>query len=92
MESGEAVSNSSLPIGRALLVAIALAMMTLGTFKSMKILLAIMLTFLAIGRSGEVACACWSILVWNYEKRCFMLIWNEMKTGDHDQLPFLADR
>lgn len=92
MQNGDPISDGSIPIGRTLLVHLGLALMKEGTFMCIKIMLAVMLTFLAIGRSGEVSCAIWAILKWCYERGCFWLVWNERKTGDHDQLPFMADR
>jgi hypothetical protein len=57
--------------------------------KAMKDLLLLVLTFLAVGRSGEVGLSSWKASYWCHEARCFVLQWPELKTGEgrHEQYP-----
>ena len=51
----------------------------------------ILLTWLAVGRSGEAAGSTWANLTWDYEFECMCLLWTEMKTGTQTELPFVCD-
>jgi hypothetical protein len=53
--------------------------------------LAIIITFLAMGRAGEASCTTWNRLIWDYKLCTFLLNWNKRKTSDSDVLPFFAD-
>ena len=57
MKAGQSTSDGSNPIGRVLLSKICHALMLIGNSESMKRRFAIVTTFLAVGRAGEVACS-----------------------------------
>ena len=60
MKSGQSTSDGSNPIGRVLLSKVCHALMVVGDSESMKRRFAIVTTFLAVGRAGEVACSSWN--------------------------------
>lgn len=59
IQDGRPIAESSLPLGRKLLTSICEGLMKVisNSVDSMKRRLAIVMTFLAVGRSGEVACS-----------------------------------
>ena len=81
MQNGLPVSESSLPIGRSLLLKICESLMGDGKVDSMKRRLALVTTFLAVGRAGEVACTTWTSASWDHDLGNLMMEWNEIKTG-----------
>lgn len=52
-----------------------------GSVESMKRRLAMIMTFLAVGRSGEVACSTWTSAFWDHDLGNLMMEWKELKTG-----------
>lgn len=81
IQNGLPISESSLPIGRSLLFSICESLMNDGKVESMKRRLAVVMTFLAVGRAGEVACSTWTSASWDRDLGNLMMEWNEMKTG-----------
>ena len=81
MISGFAVSESSQAIGRSLLLSINETLMSTGTAEAMKRRLAIVMTFLAVGRSGESALSTWTSAIWDRQLGNLLINWNEKKTG-----------
>jgi hypothetical protein len=79
--NGEPISEGSLPIGRSLLLKICTSLMKNGKVDSMKRRLAIVTTFLAVGRAGEVACSTWTSASWDHDLGNLLMDWNEIKTG-----------
>lgn len=91
MKAGQSTSDGSNPIGRALLSKICHALMLIGDSESMKRRFAIVTTFLAVGRAGEVACSSWNSVSWDYDLQNLIMDWKEMKTGDTDKMNFFSD-
>ena len=81
MINGFAVSESSQAIGRSLLLSINETLMSTGTAEAMKRRLAIVMTFLAVGRSGESALSTWTSAIWDRQLGNLLINWNEKKTG-----------
>ena len=52
-----------------------------GKTDCMKRRLAIATTFLAVGRSGEVACSTWTSASWDHDLGNLLMEWNKIKTG-----------
>lgn len=82
LQNGLPISESSQPIGRSLLFSISESLMKDGKVEAMKRRLAIIMTFLAVGRAGEVACSTWTSAVWDRDLGNLMMEWNEIKTGE----------
>ena len=78
---GQSISESSLPTGRSLLLKMCTSLMNNGKTDCMKRRLAIATTFLAVGRSGEVACSTWTSASWDHDLGNLLMEWNEIKTG-----------
>ena len=91
IKSGLSTSDGSNPIGRVLLSKICHALMLVGDSESMKRRFAIVTTFLAVGRAGEVACSSWNSVSWDYDLQNLIMDWKEMKTGDTDKMNFFSD-
>jgi hypothetical protein len=81
IQNGLPISESSLPIGRNLLFALCETFMKDGKVEAMKRRLAVVMTFLAVGRAGEVACSTWTSAAWDRDLDNLMMEWNEIKTG-----------
>lgn len=81
IQNGLPISESSLPIGRSLLYSICESFMRDGRVETMKRRLAVVMTFLAVGRAGEVACSTWTSASWDRDLGNLMMEWNEIKTG-----------
>lgn len=79
--NGEPIAEGSLPIGRSLLLKICTSLMNNGKVDSMKRRLAMVTTFSAVGRAGEVACSTWTSASWDHDLGNLMIEWNEIKTG-----------
>lgn len=80
-QHGLPTAESSNPIGRSLLFSITESLMKDGKVESMKRRLAMVTTFLAVGRAGEVACSTWTTAVWDRDLGNLIMDWNELKTG-----------
>ena len=91
IKDGPSVSESSIPIGREILKKICHSLMLTGDSESMKRRFAMVTTFLAVGRSGEVACSSWNSVTWDYDLQNVTMDWKELKTGDADQIIFFSD-
>ena len=52
----------------------------------------ILLTFLAVGRSGEAAFTSYKHMTWNYEYDCLEMNWSEIKTVEEKLINFFNDR
>ena len=52
-----------------------------GKVEAMKRRLAVVMTFLAVGRAGEVACSTWTSASWDRNLNNLMMEWTEIKTG-----------
>ncbi len=55
--------------------------MCVGNAEAMKRRLVIIMTFFAVGRSGESALSIWTSAVWIRELSNLLINWNEKKTG-----------
>ena len=58
---------------------------------SMKKRFALVTTFLAMGRTGELSCATWDSAEWDFELNNLMFYWNELKTSDSDITNMFSD-
>jgi hypothetical protein len=96
MKAGEPVASKSREIGRKILLELCerlhgIANDTRSTpavaRKAMKDILLITLTFLAVGRSGEVGLSSWKASFWCHEAQCLVLQWPELKTGEGKRAP-----
>ena len=65
--------------------------MLIGDSESMKKCFAMVTTFLALGRAGEIACSSWNVLSWDYELEDLIIDWKEIKTGDTDKMNSFSD-
>ena len=83
IKNGQPIAEASLPIGRSLLRSICEGLMKdeKGSVESMKRRLAMIMTFLAVGRSGEVACSTWTSALWDHDLGNLMMEWKELKAG-----------
>ena len=81
LTNGQPTSESSQAIGRNLLMSINGTLMTTGSAEAMKRRLAIVMTFLAVGRSGESALSTWTSAIWDRQLGNLLINWNEKKTG-----------
>lgn len=81
IQNGLPTTESSLPIGRSLLFSICETLMKDGRVETMKRRLAVVMTFLAVGRAGEVACSTWTSASWDRDYGNLIMEWNEIKTG-----------
>jgi hypothetical protein len=81
--NGLPVSEKSRALGRELLKILSGALMKEGKIEAMKRRLAIIMTFLAVGRAGEAACSTWTSGVWDHEHGNFLMDWSELKTGSY---------
>ena len=83
IQDGRPIAESSLSLGRKLLSSICEGLMkvTLDSVDPMKRRLAMVMTFLAVGRSGEVACSTWTTAFWDYDDGNLVMEWRELKTG-----------
>lgn len=79
--NGLPVSEKSRALGRELLKDLSRTLMKEGKVEAMKRRLAVIMTFLAVGRAGEVACSTWSSGVWDHEHGNYLMDWSELKTG-----------
>lgn len=91
MKDGLPTSEGSQPIGREIIMKMCHSLMLVGDSESMKRRFALVTTFLAIGRSGEVACSSWNSVSWDYDLENLVMDWKEMKTGDTDKINFFSD-
>lgn len=78
--NGLPIAESSQAIGRNLLISISESLMITGSAEAMKRRLAIVMTFHAIGRSGESALSTWTSAIWDRQLGNLMINWNEKKT------------
>lgn len=67
------------------------ALLVEGDQSSMKKRFALLTTFLAMGRTGEISCATWESAEWDFELQNLMFYWNELKTSDSDITNMFAD-
>ena len=79
--NGLATAEGSQAIGRNLLISINESLMSTGSAEAMKRRLAIVMTFLAVGRSGESALSTWTSAIWDRQLGNLLINWNEKKTG-----------
>lgn len=79
--NGDPIAESSQAIGRNLLISINESLMLTGSAEAMKRRLAVVMTFLAVGRSGESALSTWTSAIWDRQLGNLMINWNEKKTG-----------
>ena len=79
--NGLATAEGSQAIGRNLLISINESLMSTGSAETMKRRLAIVMTFLAVGRSGESALSTWTSAIWDRQLGNLLINWNEKKTG-----------
>jgi hypothetical protein len=80
--NGDPIAESSQAIGRNLLISINESLMLTGNAEAMKRRLAVVMTFLAVGRSGESALSTWTSAIWDRQLGNLMINWNEKKTGE----------
>ena len=85
---GEPPFEKSTPIDHRLLALICEALLEEGSAESMRRRSALVTTFYAIGRGGEVALTSWKSAFWYYDQCCVVLDWNELKTGEADYMAF----
>ncbi len=52
---------------------------------------AVVVNFLAVGRSGECSRSTFNRTYWNYDGEFLVLDWNELKTGRQKLMPFMCD-
>ena len=88
---GQNTSDQSKPIGRVILKKMCHTLMLVGDMESMKRRSAMLTTFLAVGRAGEVALSSWNSVSWDYEQNNLIMDWKELKTGDTDKMNFFVD-
>jgi hypothetical protein len=91
LKAGLATSEGSRPIGREILKKLCHSLMLIGDSESMKKRFAIVTTFLAVGRAGEIACSSWNSVSWDYDLENLIMDWKELKTGDTDKMNFFSD-
>ena len=80
--NGDPITESSQAVGRNLLISINESLMLTGNAEAMKRRLAVVMTFLAVGRSGESALSTWTSAIWDRQLGNLMINWNEKKTGE----------
>ena len=81
MTNGLPISERSKALGRNVLTIASETLMKDGRMEAMKRRLAIVMTFLAVGRAGEAACSTWASASWDYERGNLLMDWSELKTG-----------
>ena len=69
IQNGQPIAEASLPIGRKLLHFICKGLLKdeKGSVESMKRRLVMIITFHAVGRSGEVICSTWTSAFWDHD-------------------------
>ena len=67
------------------------ALLKQGDPNSMKKRFALVTTFLAMGRTGELSCATWDSAEWDFELNNLTFYWNELKTSDSDIKNMFSD-
>lgn len=82
IQNGLPISESSLPIGHSLLFSICETFIKDGKVEIMKRRLALIMTFLAVGRAEEVACSTWTSAFWTRDLYNLMKECNEIKTAE----------
>lgn len=85
---GEPPFEKSIPIDQRLLSVMCEALLAEGSAESMRRRSALITSFCAIGRGGEVALTSWNSAFWCYSQRCLVIDWNELKTGEADYMAF----
>jgi hypothetical protein len=88
---GISICEKAPPIGRELLKRIACALILQNDIEGYEKRAVIVMTFLAVGRSGEVASTSWNSAYWNLDDENLTLDWNERKTNRQTQMNFFCD-
>jgi hypothetical protein len=52
----------------------------------------LVVTFLAVGRGGEVALSSRSSSTWDHDLECLLQDWSELKTGKQKSMGYVCDR
>jgi hypothetical protein len=91
LKAGLATSEGSRPIEREILKKLCHSLMLIRDSESMKKRFAIVTTFLAVGRAGEIACSSRNSVSWDYDLENLIMDWKELKTGDTDKMNFFSD-
>jgi hypothetical protein len=88
---GISLENKATPIGRFGVNNIVLFLLKKGNFDSFTEALQVLVTFLAVGRAGEVGYACWKQSYWNTIENILYIEWNEKKTSKQSAMNFYPD-
>lgn len=96
IELGVPVEDKSEPIGRELMILLAIVMLQMETVKEQVTAIcyraAIVCTFLAVGRGGEVGMSSFDLAHWNTVYCCLFMDWQELKTNAQKPMNFFCDR
>ena len=90
--NGGMIQEKADPIGREYIKSIARALFRKNTMKSYKWLFAVVTTWLAVGRAGELAKSNWEGVSYNVDQGCLGLVWNEIKTVSQNDMVFYCDK
>jgi hypothetical protein len=90
-QKGEAIVEKADPIARVTMLEILKYYFAEGRRESMEKRCAFILSFLCVGRTGEVAATCWESMHFDRDVGCLVLDWRERKTANHCQMPLFCD-
>jgi hypothetical protein len=91
LQKGEAIVEKAIPISRETMLNILKYYFAEGRRESMEKRCAFILSYLCVGRTGEVATSCWESMYVDRDLGCLVLDWREQKTASHCQMPLFCD-
>jgi hypothetical protein len=82
IEKGEAISDTTIPLGREGCIKCITAMVKQQTSDAVEKAFAINITRNGVGRGGEAGFANYRLVYWDFEEQCLSMDWNILKTTD----------